>query len=101
MSPMDVAVGIRQQDAADPGNRAAAKGTRDVSENVTEVSNSAVKTGRSPPLFWRLLPNWLSNPSVAAGSRALPRTASRCFVATCWPIDRRLPAQMVAIPEPG
>jgi methyl-accepting chemotaxis protein len=46
----DVAVAMRQQDvvtqeiARNAG--AAAKGTRDVSENVAEVSNSAVKTGQ-------------------------------------------------------
>jgi len=46
----DVAVGMRQQDtvtqeiARNAG--AAAKGTRDVSEHITEVSNSAVKTGQ-------------------------------------------------------
>jgi methyl-accepting chemotaxis protein len=46
----DVAVGMRQQDtvtqeiARNAG--AAAKGTRDVSENITEVSNSAIKTGQ-------------------------------------------------------
>ncbi len=46
----DVAVGMRQQDAVTQeiarNAGAAAKGTRDVSENVTEVSNSAVKTGQ-------------------------------------------------------
>ena len=48
----DVAVAMRQQDtvtqeiARNAG--AAAKGTRDVSEHITEVSNSAVKTGRWP-----------------------------------------------------
>ncbi len=46
----DVAVAMRQQDtvtqeiARNAG--AAAKGTRDVSEHITEVSNSAVKTGQ-------------------------------------------------------
>jgi len=46
----DVAVGMRQQDtvtqeiARNAG--AAAKGTRDVSEHITEVSNSAVRTGQ-------------------------------------------------------
>ncbi|HYC16245.1 MAG TPA: methyl-accepting chemotaxis protein [Pseudolabrys sp.] len=46
----DVAVGMRQQDtvtqeiARNAG--AAAKGTRDVSEHITEVSNSAAKTGQ-------------------------------------------------------
>jgi len=46
----DVAVGMRQQDAVTQeiarNAGAAAKGTRDVSENVTEVSNSAVKIGQ-------------------------------------------------------
>ncbi len=46
----DVAVAMRQQDAVTQeiarNAGAAAKGTRDVSENVTEVSNSAVKTGQ-------------------------------------------------------
>ena len=45
----DVAVGMRQQDAVTQeiarNAGAAAKGTRDVSENITEVSNSAIKTG--------------------------------------------------------
>jgi methyl-accepting chemotaxis protein len=45
----DVAVAMRQQDAVTQeiarNAGAAAKGTRDVSENITEVSNSAVKTG--------------------------------------------------------
>jgi methyl-accepting chemotaxis protein len=46
----DVAVGMRQQDAVTQeiarNAGAAAKGTRDVSENITEVSNSAIKTGQ-------------------------------------------------------
>lgn len=46
----DVAVGMRQQDAVTQeiarNAGAAAKGTRDVAENITEVSNSAVKTGQ-------------------------------------------------------
>jgi methyl-accepting chemotaxis protein len=46
----DVAVAMRQQDAVTQeiarNAGAAAKGTRDVSENITEVSNSAVKTGQ-------------------------------------------------------
>jgi len=46
----DVAVGMRQQDAVTQeiarNAGAAAKGTRDVSENITEVSNSAMKTGQ-------------------------------------------------------
>src|SRR5215510_696673 len=46
----DVAVGMRQQDAVTQeiarNAGAAAKGTRDVSENSTEVSNSAMKTGQ-------------------------------------------------------
>ena len=46
----DVAVGMRQQDAVTQeiarNAGAAAKGTRDVSENIIEVSNSAVKTGQ-------------------------------------------------------
>src|SRR6185437_7129091 len=45
----DVAVAMRQQDAVTQeiarNAGAAAKGTRDVSENISEVSNSAVKTG--------------------------------------------------------
>lgn len=45
----DVAVVMRQQDSVTQeiarNAGAAAKGTRDVSENITEVSNSAVKTG--------------------------------------------------------
>ena len=47
----DVAVGMRQQDAVTQeiarNAGAAAKGTRDVSENITEVSNSAIKTGQT------------------------------------------------------
>jgi methyl-accepting chemotaxis protein len=43
-------VGMRQQDAVTQeiarNAGAAAKGTRDVSENITEVSNSAIKTGQ-------------------------------------------------------
>jgi methyl-accepting chemotaxis protein len=46
----DVAVAMRQQDAVTQAIArnagAAAKGTRDVSENITEVSNSAMKTGQ-------------------------------------------------------
>ena len=46
----DVAVAMRQQDSVTQeiarNAGAAAKGTRDVSENITEVSNSAVKTGQ-------------------------------------------------------
>jgi methyl-accepting chemotaxis protein len=46
----DVAVVMRQQDSVTQeiarNAGAAAKGTRDVAENITEVSNSAVKTGR-------------------------------------------------------
>jgi methyl-accepting chemotaxis protein len=46
----DVAVAMRQQDAVTQeiarNAGAAAKGTRDVSENITEVSNSAMKTGQ-------------------------------------------------------
>jgi methyl-accepting chemotaxis protein len=46
----DVAVAMRQQDAVTQeiarNAGAAAKGTRDVSENITQVSNSAVKTGQ-------------------------------------------------------
>jgi methyl-accepting chemotaxis protein len=46
----DVAVGMRQQDAVTQeiarNAGAAARGTRDVAENITEVSNSAVKTGQ-------------------------------------------------------
>ena len=46
----DVAVGMRQQDAVTQeiarNAGAAAKGTRDVAENITQVSNSAVKTGQ-------------------------------------------------------
>jgi methyl-accepting chemotaxis protein len=46
----DVSVGMRQQDAVTQeiarNAVAAAKGTRDVSENITDVSNSAVKTGQ-------------------------------------------------------
>src|SRR6186713_2457524 len=46
----DVAVGMRQQDAVTQeiarNAGAAAKGTRDVSENITEVSTSAIKTGQ-------------------------------------------------------
>ena len=46
----DVAVGMRQQDAVTQeiarNAGAAAKGTRDVSQNITEVSNSAIKTGQ-------------------------------------------------------
>jgi methyl-accepting chemotaxis protein len=46
----DVAVGMRQQDAVTQeiarNAGAAAKGTRDVSENISEVSNSAMKTGQ-------------------------------------------------------
>ncbi len=45
----DVSVAMRQQDSVTQeiarNAGAAAKGTRDVSENITEVSNSAVKTG--------------------------------------------------------
>ncbi len=45
----DVSVAMRQQDSVTQeiarNAAAAAKGTRDVSENITEVSNSAVKTG--------------------------------------------------------
>ena len=45
----DVAVAMRQQDSVTQeiarNAGAAAKGTRDVSENISEVSNSAVKTG--------------------------------------------------------
>jgi methyl-accepting chemotaxis protein len=46
----DVSVAMRQQDAVTQeiarNAVAAAKGTRDVSENITDVSNSAVKTGQ-------------------------------------------------------
>jgi methyl-accepting chemotaxis protein len=46
----DVAVAMRQQDSVTQeiarNAGAAAKGTRDVSEHITEVSNSAVKTGQ-------------------------------------------------------
>jgi methyl-accepting chemotaxis protein len=46
----DVAVAVRQQDAVSQeiarNAGAAAKGTRDVSANISEVSNSAVKTGQ-------------------------------------------------------
>lgn len=46
----DVAVGMRQQDAVTQeiarNAGAAAKGTRDVAENITQVSNSAIKTGQ-------------------------------------------------------
>ena len=46
----DVAVAMRQQDAVTQeiarNAGAAAKGTRDVSENITEVPNSAMKTGQ-------------------------------------------------------
>ena len=46
----DVAVAMCQQDAVTQeiarNAGAAAKGTRDVSENITEVSNSAMKTGQ-------------------------------------------------------
>jgi methyl-accepting chemotaxis protein len=46
----DVAVGMRQQDAVTQeiarNAGAAAKGTRDVAENITQVSNSATKTGQ-------------------------------------------------------
>jgi len=46
---MSLAVGMRQQDAVTQeiasNAGATAKGTRNVSENVTEVSNSAAKTG--------------------------------------------------------
>jgi len=46
----NVAVGMRQQDAVTQeiarNAGAAAKGTRDVSEHITEVSNSATKTGQ-------------------------------------------------------
>jgi methyl-accepting chemotaxis protein len=46
----DVAVVMRQQDSVTQeiarNAGAAAKGTRDVAENITEVSNSAVKTGQ-------------------------------------------------------
>jgi methyl-accepting chemotaxis protein len=46
----DVAVGMRQQDAVTQeiarNAGAAARGTRDVAENITQVSNSAVKTGQ-------------------------------------------------------
>ena len=46
----DVSVGMRQQDAVTQeiarNAGAAAKGTRDVSQNITEVSNSAIKTGQ-------------------------------------------------------
>ncbi|HEY6024770.1 MAG TPA: methyl-accepting chemotaxis protein [Pseudolabrys sp.] len=46
----DVAVAMRQQDSVTQeiarNAGAAAKGTRDVSENIAEVSNSAVKTGQ-------------------------------------------------------
>ena len=46
----DVAVAMRQQDSVTQeiarNAGAAAKGTRDVSENITEVSNSAVNTGK-------------------------------------------------------
>ena len=46
----DVAVGMRQQDAVTQeiarNAGAAAKGTRDVSQNITDVSNSAIKTGQ-------------------------------------------------------
>jgi methyl-accepting chemotaxis protein len=45
-----VAVAMRQQDSVTQeiarNAGAAANGTRDVSENITEVSNSAVKTGQ-------------------------------------------------------
>ncbi|MGB8578776.1 MAG: hypothetical protein WCD56_19765, partial [Pseudolabrys sp.] len=47
----DVSVAMRQQDAVTQeiarNAVAAAKGTRDVSENITDVSNSAVKTGQA------------------------------------------------------
>jgi methyl-accepting chemotaxis protein len=46
----DVSAGMRQQDAVTQeiarNAGAAAKGTRDVSQNITEVSNSAIKTGQ-------------------------------------------------------
>jgi methyl-accepting chemotaxis protein len=46
----DVAVAMRQQDAVTQeiarNAGAAAKGTQDVSENIAEVSNSAVQTGQ-------------------------------------------------------
>jgi methyl-accepting chemotaxis protein len=46
----DVSVAMRQQDAVTQeiarNAVAAAKGTRDVSENIADVSNSAVKTGQ-------------------------------------------------------
>jgi methyl-accepting chemotaxis protein len=46
----DVSVGMRQQDAVTQeiarNAVAAAKGTRDVSENITDVSSTAVKTGQ-------------------------------------------------------
>ena len=46
----DVAVAMRQQDSVTQeiarNAGAAAKGTRDVAENISEVSNSAVKTGQ-------------------------------------------------------
>jgi methyl-accepting chemotaxis protein len=46
----DVAVAMRQQDSVTQeiarNAGAAAKGARDVSENITEVSNSAMKTGQ-------------------------------------------------------
>jgi len=46
----NVAVGMRQQDAVTQeiarNAGAAAKGTRDVSEHITEVSNSTTKTGQ-------------------------------------------------------
>ena len=46
----DVAVAMRQQDSVTQeiarNAGATAKGTRDVSENITEVSNSAMKTGQ-------------------------------------------------------
>jgi len=46
----DVSVGMRQQDAVTQeiarNAGAAAKGTRDVSQNITDVSNSAIKTGQ-------------------------------------------------------
>jgi methyl-accepting chemotaxis protein len=47
----DVSVAMRQQDAVTQeiarNAVAATKGTRDVSENITDVSNSAVKTGQA------------------------------------------------------
>lgn len=74
----DVAAAMRQQDAVTQeiarNAGAAAKGTRDVSENITEVSNSAVKTGEIASTVLS------ASADLAGQSRLLRREVERYLV---------------------